>query len=297
LLNGYQLKSFEQFATGDGIYETRDGRVLRSKDAASMANSYRVQDGVGMLVTRMEQSVQPNALQLQATVTKIAKAEAGYVVHYSTPETLTQELSTTAVVYALPPRIVAQRIEHIPPLPHVLATDLAKIPTWMASYAKFIAVYPTPFWRENGLSGDASSERGPLGEVHDASQPGHEASGVLFGFVSIDPDRRRTSAQRDQLTTEALAQLERMFGSAAAQPLSVHLEDWASQPETATELDQSTLRYHPRYGSTEAMKAQQQQHMFFAGTEAASNNGGFMEGALAQAEVVYEQLCAEFGWA
>ena len=28
-----------------------------------------------------------------------------------------------------------------------------------------------PFWREDGLSGDAVSQRGPLAEIHDASDP------------------------------------------------------------------------------------------------------------------------------
>jgi len=277
------------------MHEARDGRVQRSKNAASMADSYRVREGVGTLVAKMEETIKPGALQLQATVTKVEKKESGYVVHH-THDNGTQELATTAVVYALPPRIVAQHIEHVPALPAPLPADLASIPTWMASYAKLVAVYPTPFWRQTGLAGDAFSERGPLGEVHDASQSGEGAKGVLFGFVSIDPERRRTSAQCDQLKTEAVAQLVRLFGSGAGQPLSVHLEDWATQPGTATVLDQDTLRYHPRYGSTPAMEAAQQQHLFFAGTEAASNNGGFMEGALAQAEVVYEQLYTQLGW-
>ena len=39
----------------------------------------------------------------------------------------------------------------------------------MAGHAKFIALYERAFWREAGCSGTAMSQRGPLTEIHDAS--------------------------------------------------------------------------------------------------------------------------------
>ncbi len=38
----------------------------------------------------------------------------------------------------------------------------------MAGHAKVVALYERPFWREQGLSGDAISHCGTLAEIHDA---------------------------------------------------------------------------------------------------------------------------------
>ena len=51
------------------------------------------------------------------------------------------------------------------------------------------AVYESPFWREDGLSGEAVSERGPIGVIFDNSPPdnpdgGSGSFGVLVGFMT-----------------------------------------------------------------------------------------------------------------
>ncbi|EDT04545.1 hypothetical protein BamIOP4010DRAFT_1927 [Burkholderia ambifaria IOP40-10] len=59
----------------------------------------------------------------------------------------------------------------------------------MAPHAKYIAIYDTPFWRDQGLSGEARSARGPFGEIHDASMPGGCAA--LFGFFGVPAQVRQ----------------------------------------------------------------------------------------------------------
>lgn len=66
-------------------------------------------------------------------------------------------------------------------------------PTWMAPHAKYLAVYDTAFWRDQGLSGDARSLCGPLGEIHDAAMPGGSAVG--FGFFGLSAQTRAGIAE------------------------------------------------------------------------------------------------------
>ena len=85
----------------------------------------------------------------------------------------------------------------------------------MAPYAKYVAIYDTPFWRDEGLCGGARSGRGPMGEIHDASVPGGPAA--LFGFLGV-PAAVRRGVTEDELRTHCRAQLGRLFGERAAAP-------------------------------------------------------------------------------
>ena len=104
----------------------------------------------------------------------------------------------------------------------------------MAPHAKYLAVYDTPFWREDGLSGSARSALGPLVEIHDASLPGGHAA--LFGFFGV-PARVRQNVDEDALRAACRAQLTRLFGPRAAHPVTEALKDWAQDPFTATPAD------------------------------------------------------------
>src|SRR3546814_5242306 len=68
--------------------------------------------------------------------------------------------------------------------------------TCMAPHAKYVAIYDAPFWREQGLSGEVRSARGPMGEIHDASMPG--GSAALFGFLGV-PARTRSEEHTSEL--------------------------------------------------------------------------------------------------
>lgn len=153
------------------------------------------------------------------------------------------------VVLALPPRIAAT-LRFQPALaPHTLR-QLAAIPTWMGGHAKFVAVYHDPFWRRDGLSGDAMSRRGPLAEIHDASGPDGTPP-ALFGFLGLPAPQRR--GREGDVRTAALQQLARIFGSEAAAPVTTALMDWAVQPETATDADATPPAGHPSYGLPPAL--------------------------------------------
>jgi monoamine oxidase len=83
------------------------------------------------------------------------------------------------VIVAIPP---AHRpsIEFAPPLPAEY-DELAK--HWpQGRLSKAYAAYSTPFWRDNGFSGQALSDNGPVFITFDVS-PHADGPGILMGFV------------------------------------------------------------------------------------------------------------------
>ena len=275
LLKTLGVSDFAQYATGDQCYEDETGRVHRGMGFASMEGSLRIAGGVVRLVDTLVAGLPADRLHSSVRVEMIDQHSG---IHLSDG----QRCAAQHIVLALPPRIAATL-----PLSPALTEDhkrsLAAIPTWMAGHAKFVAVYDTPFWRDAGLSGDATSRCGPMAEIHDASGPDGTPA-ALFGFLGLPPRHRLGRAP--EITTAALEQLARVFGAQAMAPTQVALQDWAVEPQTATVLDLLPPSSHPEYGSVPAVSPLWQARLHFASTETTAPMGGYMEGALAAAERV-----------
>jgi monoamine oxidase len=245
----------------------------------SMAGSMRIGGGTGALTDALVDALAPQRLHLNAAVTAI---NDGCSVTLSNG----QVINASNVVVAVPPRVAAQ-ISFDPRLPDPATKSLKDIPTWMGAHAKFVAVYPTPFWRAGGLSGDASSRRGPLAEIHDAS-PMDGSIGALFGFLGLPAEVRAQAGAT--LEQAALAQLVNLFGPQAGEPLAMQLEDWSQAHFTAAAADATAPAGHPPYAMPQALRNLWNDKIIFAVTELSSDNGGLIEGALAAAEAAAKQV-------
>ena len=185
------------------------------------------------------------------------------------------------IVIAVPPRVVAQTIAFEPVLTPLQSTALAAVPTWMAGQAKVVAIYNEPFWRALGLSGDAISRRGPLGEIHDAS-PSTGQQGALFGFVGASAKARAKPGF--DLAAQAVEQLTEMFGPRAGDPIDVLIKDWAQDTFTATKADRDGDGAHPLYGLPGALRDLWEGRVLFSSSEMGTQFGGYLEGALEAAQ-------------
>ena len=279
LLKALGLTDFAQYATGDQCYEDETGRVHRGMGFASMEGSLRIAGGVVRLVNALVAGLPADRLHSNVLV-KTVDQQSG--IQLANGQTCTAQ----HVVLALPPRIAAG-LTLSPALTPDQKRSLEAIPTWMAGHAKFVAVYDTPFWRDAGLSGDATSRRGPMAEIHDASGP-NGTPAALFGFLGQPPQNRTGRAQ--EITAAALEQLARIFGAQAMVPTEVALQDWTFEPETATKHDLVPLSSHPDYGLPPTLSGLWDGRLHFASTETAPQMGGYMEGALAVAERVAADL-------
>ena len=262
------------------MLEEADGRCREAAEAfVSAPASMRVTGGLSMLIARLAAQLGILDIQHDTVVKALARADGGVAVTADTPRGV-RHWQARAVVVAVPPRLVATW-DFTPPLAAGVRERLAAIPTWMAGHAKAIALYPEPFWRTRGLSGQAFSQRGPLGEIHDAS-PADGSHGALMGFFLWPRPWRVQQAAR--LTEAVSRQLARLFGQQAARPVQLHVRDWADDPLTATAADATAPQTHPVYGPVALTDAAWGRHLVLAATEVAPTQGGYLEGALEAAD-------------
>ncbi|WP_369682739.1 flavin monoamine oxidase family protein [Roseovarius sp. M141] len=261
LLSRLGIDSFPQYATGRLVFEDARGMIRRDLEFATMSGALRVAGGLTSVSDALAEEI-GDSLFLSRPVESVAEDATGVTV-----STAGQTIRSARVVLALPPRLATR-----------LGISVPEVPTWMAGQTKLVATYATPFWRDQGLNGDAISHCGPLAEIHDASPDGASV-GALFGFAY--PGAGRLPEFRDA----AVDQLVRLFGPRAATPDEVIFKDWSMDLNTAVAADQTPSGGHHMYRAVPSTD-----RLIFAGTEAAPDNGGFLEGALAAAGAAHLSL-------
>ncbi|ASJ76809.1 flavin monoamine oxidase family protein [Granulosicoccus antarcticus] len=274
---GLEQSIYPQVSEGLSIMEYGDGSLQKSLGGASMAGSNRIDGGMKQLIDSLVSVLPGDSLQINSNVQHLVQTPEGVTVRVK-QSGIEQEMQAAHLILALPPRVVADSITFEPGLPSKDRQLLAKIPTWMAAQAKFVAEYSEPFWQEQGLSGDGFSQLGPLTEIHDAS-PRTGGNSALFGFVGIPAEQR--PGQEQALKQAGVAQLARMFGEAASQPIAVHLKDWAFDAQTATALDRDPVV--PRSHGRPTLMSEWDNRLIWAGSETAGltdHSNGYLEGAV-----------------
>jgi monoamine oxidase len=175
------------------------------------------------------------------------------------------------VIVAIPPAHRSS-IEFTPPLPAEY-DQLARV--WpQGRLSKAYAAYATPFWRSNGASGDALSDKGPVFITFDVS-PQPDGPGILLGFVDARTFDELPADQRRQRALECFASL---FGDEALKPLDYVDHRWGAEEfapggPTAAVPPGSWTRYGPWLRRPVGP-------IHWAGTETADEWTGFLDGAV-----------------
>lgn len=243
LIHELGLERFAQQDTGEMMAErSATGAPVRIRGFPDSPTAMRLAGGMGALIDALRRRIDASRIVTGRTVRRIQVAGNNVEVEScdaSGGMTVTQ---AKHVLLAVPPRLASETIDFSPALPPSLLRQWRATPTWMASHAKYVAIYQTPFWRAEGLSGEARSAVGPLTEIHDATMPG--GSAALFGFFGL-PARVRRSLSTDTLRTHCRAQLARLFGPQAAVPTHDFIKDWATDALTSTASDlEAGLNHH-----------------------------------------------------
>jgi monoamine oxidase len=285
------LETFPQFRAGQAVAEDGPGAGVRRIDLPPPEPAeLRFAAGAQALCRRLADRLPAGVVQVDTEVTAIAAAGAGglTVAVAEGAGGKESEVGCGFVVVALPPRLAWSGITFTPPLPPALQEVMQGTPTWMGTAVKCIAVYDTPFWRGAGLSGLGFSQVGPLIEVHDACSA-DGTSAALWGFLSeshdvrdLDPDRRRDAV---------FAQLGRLFGPPAADPLRYYERDWSNDPYTNDEV--VWMEDPLPYGHPLLAEPQLGGRLVWAGTETATAGAGHMEGAVRAGRRAAEAVLAE----
>ncbi len=193
------------------------------------------------------------------------------------------------LVVAIPPTL-AGRLEYDPLLPSWRDQLTQKLPA--GSVVKAFAAYPTPFWRDEALNGQAASDRGPVKVTFDVSPPGAEV-GMMLGFIEGGDARDWVRLSAQDRRRSFLDSLVRYFGPAAGDPIAYLEQDW-----TAEEFSRGCYGAHFAPGVWTAFGEALRPpvgRIHWAGAEYAVQWNGYMEGAVRSGEATADEVLRALG--
>jgi len=220
-----------------------------------------------------------DAMVLDAPVTAIDQTESSVTVS-------SREVSVTArhAVLALP-RALTAGIRFDPVLPADHALLIHQVPA--GTELKMVAVYDTPFWRHEGVSGATVATDDDIEVTLDTCQPGH-AEGVIAGY-SAGPRARKLAGLPSAARQEAFVEmLTRRLGPKAAAPREVLEQNWAEEQWTRG----CSMGHFPTGVLTQYGRRLREPvgRLHWAGTETATTSYGAMDGAVRSGERVTEEI-------
>lgn len=291
LIKSLNLETFAQYDQGNTLVERSHMQPPTAMpNYIQSPTSMRLKGGMGTLINALHAKLSNKQIVTGALVQSITTQNDNIEINFSTSNTANDQVNNQVnvehVMLALPPRLAASKITFTPALPSNLVTQWKNTATWMAPHAKYIAVYNTPFWREQALSGSANSRVGPMAEIHDASNP--EGQAALFGFIGIPASDRKRISDED-LLKHCRAQLVRLFGAQAATPQIDIIKDWAQDPLTATSLDTQVANTHAAAPHTTAQNGPWHQKLIGIGSEWSVQFPGYIAGAVDAANIGVKQ--------
>jgi putrescine oxidase len=131
-------------------------------------------------------------------------------------------------IMAVPPNLYS-RVSFDPPLPrrqHQMHQHQS-----LGLVIKVHAVYETPFWRADGLSGTGFSASSLVQEVYDNTNHG-DSRGTLVGFISDEKADYAFSLNAEDRRKETLQSLAAFLGDEALNPVVYYESDWGSEEWT-----------------------------------------------------------------
>src|SRR5436305_2041312 len=128
-------------------------------------------------------------------------------------------------VLAVPPPMVAS-IGFTPTLPADRNAFLKRMR--LGAYAKAVAVYERPWWREQRLNGIALATEGPLQMVVDGAAESDR--GILVGFITGSAAREFAALDIDRRRRTAVEGFTRLLGPPATETIDYLDFSWGEQP-------------------------------------------------------------------
>jgi len=247
-------------------YVKAAGGLGRMLDTEGGAQQDRFPGGTQQIALRMAEELGPQVV-LNAVVRSIQRRSDGTLAVGSDRG----DVTARAVIVAVPPAHRAG-IAFDPALPPEYEKLAQHWP--QGNLSKAYVAYETPFWREDGRSGEALSDEGPVFITFDVS-PSDAGPGILLGFTDartfdpLPPEQRREQALEGFVT---------LFGDAASRPIDYvdhcwGTEEFAPGGPTAAVPPGSWTTYGP-------WLRRPVDGIFWAGTETADEWTGFLDGAV-----------------
>jgi monoamine oxidase len=214
-----------------------------------------------------------DAVSLESPVRRIAQTNGAV-------EVVSDRLTVKArrAIVTVPPPVQA-RIDYDPPLPSDRAQLIQRMP--IGAIVRAMIEWDEPFWRADGLTGEAVDFDSPIAASIDASPPGGER-GVLATFAFGPTGRqvgRLAPEERRRLFLDALTA---RLGPKAATPVEYREYTWTADPWSGGAIK---AHFPPGVLTTlgDALR-RPTGRIHWAGTETAPRWFGFIEGAVLSGE-------------
>jgi monoamine oxidase len=254
-------------AAGD---EQNPGSFFRLISTQGGAQERRFVGGSQVVAQRVSERLGKRVL-LNSPALGLAVTATGVIVHSARFDVVARR-----AIVAVPPPLALELTRR---LSHRRARLLAGI--HMGHLIKSEAVYPTPFWRAEGLSGQGVNDKGIASIPFDNSPPDGSV-GVLFAFTggrAADRLARMSPAQRRK---HVLARFSEYVGNQALSPTQFIEHDWRSEKWTRgcpTGVPRPGVL--SKYGDVLRTPIGP---VHFAGTETSDFWQGYMDGAVRAGE-------------
>jgi len=252
-------------------------------DTEGGAQQDRFVGGSQRIAILMAEQLGRDNLLLGAPVRRIGEADHGVTV-----EADGAVVRARRAVVALAPTL-AGRIAYDPALPGFRDQLTQRMP--LGTVAKCMAIYDEPFWRADGLSGQGTSDTGPVKLTFDNSPP-NGSPGVLLGFLEGRQARDLGRLRPEERRAAVIDCFARMFGPKAGTPAAYVERLWAEE-----EWSRGCYGCHMPTGAwTNYGPALREPigPLHWAGAEYATVWNGYMDGAVrsgeAAASAVLERL-------
>jgi monoamine oxidase len=259
------------FTAGAGN-ETHRGSFVRFMTTAGGAQESRFVGGSQLIAERVAERLGSRRVALGTPVRRIVEDAGGVRV-------IAAGLTVRArrAIVTTPP-VLALDIAFAPALPRSKVRILRGLRP--GHTIKVEAVYPRPFWRDAGLSGQAIGDL-VVGATFDNSPP-DGSIGVLMGFVVGDSARRFATLRAAQRRAAALGAFATFVGEAARTPLGYVEKDWTQDRWTrGCPTGHAPPGVLSRYGPALRRPTGR---VHWAGTETSTFWQGYMDGAVRSGE-------------
>ena len=263
------------------FYIRSAGTLQDLLDTGGGAQEQQFEGGSQQIPEKMAQQLGEGAVTLSSPVRRIVTEGDRTTVHSDRITVVARRV----VVAVSPPML--PRISFAPVLSPLKDQWCQRVP--MGSVGKAVAIYDTPFWRGKGLSGQATSDRGPVEITFDIS-PGSGRPGVMMGFIDGQDQREYQLLSPSERRAAVLEQFTAWFGPEAASPREFLDVNWDAQ-----EFHRGCPVAVPQPGAITAFRdalARPDGALHFACTETATRWSGYMDGAVQAGEVVAAEVRA-----
>ncbi len=261
------------------FYVAAAGSFDKLIDTEGGAQQDRLDGGAQTLPLGLAESL-GDRVRLGSPVRRISQDEGGVRIAADGVE-----IEAGRAIVAAPPAIAARiEIDPLPPGRPELAERLRP-----GALTKCMALYEEPFWRGDGLSGEAITDAGSVTLTFDSS-PRDGSAGVLLGFVGGPEARELATLPVAERRAPVLACFERLYGPRAAQPLEYAEQTWAEEEWSG---GGPTSNFGAGgWTASGAVLREPAGRIHWAGTETAVVWSGYMEGALEAGERAAAEVIA-----